>query len=183
MKFNKFLLAGATVAVLSFGVQAQEAPTNTQQGLNPTVAKTLNTFGGFLGSIVQNAQAVVESTANGVKNIANSEGGQNLKNGVVKGAKFVSTTATDGAQSVAKGFKEANENANANRENASRENNDLNVEAASVVSVSQPVVTPSIAEGFETAKGKIGGMINFLRDKAISRDVNNTNTNDTPKMN
>ena len=47
MKINKFLIAGAAVAALSFSAHAQEAPTN-QQEINPTVAKTLNTVGGFL---------------------------------------------------------------------------------------------------------------------------------------
>lgn len=261
MKFNKFLIAGAAVAILSFGAHAQEAPTNTQQEMNPTVAKTLNTFGGFLGAIVQSAKTVVDTTANGVKTMANSEGGQNIKNGVikgatfvsntasdvahseigqtvsdnavkgakfvantatdgaksianseggqnikngalkgakfvsntasdvahsevgktvtdgtVKGAKFVAHTATDGAKSVSKGFKESNENVEHNNSNI----NEPSVEAASVTSVSQPASTPSISEGFEAAKGKIGGMINFLRDKAVSRDT--TPDNETPKM-
>lgn len=189
MKINKFLIAGATVALLSFGAQAQEAP-STQQEINPTVAKTLNTFGGFLGSLVQSAKTVVDTTASGVVSIANSEGAQNIKNGAVKGAKFVSntatdvansdvgqtvtegatkgakfvaTTATDGVKAVSKGFKEANQNKTV----------EPTVEAASVTPVSQPETTPSLSEGIESAKSKIGGMISFLRDKATTKDTNN----------
>lgn len=212
MKINKFLIAGAAVAALSFGAHAQEAPTQ-QQEINPTVAKTLNTVGGFFGALAQSAKAVVDTTAHGVKTIANSEGAQNIKSGVVKGAKvvsetasdianseagqavkktandiasseagqtvkdttvkgakFVSNTATDGARAVAKGYKEVT---------TEKTNVEPTVEAASVTPVTQPAATPSLAEGVEVAKNKIGSMISFLRDKATT---NNSKDVDTPKV-
>lgn len=198
MKINKFLIAGAAVAIMSLNVQAQEAPTNNQQQINPTVAKTLSSVGGFFGSLVQGAKAVVHTTADGVKTIANSEGAQNIKNGVVKGAKvvsetasevansevgqtvkdgavkgakFVANTASDGAKAVSSGYKEATQNQNKSEEPT--------VEAASVTPVSQPTSTPSLSEGISSAKDKIGNMISFLRDKATK---SSDNTNDDTKI-
>lgn len=241
MKINKFLIAGAAVAALSFSAHAQEAPTN-QQEINPTVAKTLNTVGGFFGALAQGAKGVIDTTANGVKTIANSEGAQNIKSGVVKGAKvvsntasdianseagqavkdtavkgakfvsntasdvahseagqavkdttvkgakiiagaasdvanseagqavkdttvkgakFVASTATDGARAVSKGYTEVSNTT------------EPTVEAASVAPVNQATTTPSLSEGVEAAKNKIGSMISFLRDKATTKE--NTN--------
>lgn len=187
MKINKFLIAGAAVAALSFSAHAQEAPTN-QQEINPTVAKTLNTVGGFFGALAQGAKGVIDTTAQGVKTIANSEGAQNIKAGVVKGAKvvsetatdianseagqavkdttvkgakFVASTATDGAKAVAKGYSDVNNTT------------EPTVEAASVAPVTQETTTPSLSEGVEAAKNKIGSMISFLRDKATPKE--NTN--------
>lgn len=185
MKINKFLIVGATVAAMSLSAQAQDSPTNNQQEINPTVAKTLNTVGGFFGNLVQGAKNVVSTTADGVKTIANSEGAQNIKNGAakvansdigqsvkegaVKSANFVSTTAKEGAKAVSNGYKEV-----------SKPSNEPTVEAASVSPVNQPVNTPSLSEGVATAKNKIGSMIGFLRDKATSN--NNTNSNENSNI-
>ena len=97
MKMNKFLIAGAAIAVMSLSnAYAQEAP-NNQQEINPTVQKTLNTVGGFFGNLVQSAKNVGGTVVDGAKTIANSEGAQNIK----KGAKYVAETATDGAKVIA----------------------------------------------------------------------------------
>lgn len=196
MKINKFLIVGVAVAAMSLSAHAQEAPNNNQQEINPTVAKTLNTVGGFFGQLVQGAKTVVTTTADGVKTIANSEGAQNIKSGVMKGAKvvsntasdvansdigqsvkegavksarYVSTTAQEGAKAVTNGYKEV-----------SNQNSEPTVEAASVSPVTQPTTTPTLAEGVESAKNKIGSMISFLRDKATNN--NNENNNDGPKV-
>lgn len=196
MKINKFLIVGVAIAAMSLSAHAQETPSNNQQEINPTVAKTLNTVGGFFGSLVQGAKTVVTTTADEVKIIANSQGAQNLKNGVMKGtqvvsntasdvansdigqsvkegavksAKFVSTTAQEGAKSISTGYKEVSNES------------EPTIEAASMSSVSQPTTTPTLSEGVATAQKKIGSMIGFLRDKAkLSND--NTNTNDNSKV-
>lgn len=189
MKINKFLIAGAAVAALSLSAHAQEAPANNQQEINPTVAKTLHTVGGFFGSLVQGAKTVGNTAVDGVKTIANSDGAQNIKNGVmkvansevgqtvkegaVKSAKFVANTASDGAKAVSNGYKEVSaQNQNTNTEPT--------VEAASVTPVTQAASTPSLSEGVTSAKNKIGSMISFLRDKATSKDT--TNDNDGTKI-
>lgn len=195
MKINKFLITGVAIAAMSLSVHAQEAP-NNQQEINPTVAKTLNTVGGFFGSLVQGAKNVAITTADGVKTMSNSEGAQNIKNGVMKGARVVSDTATDVAnsdigQSVKQGAvksanfvsttaKEGVKAVSSGYKDVSNQNNEPVVEAASISPVTQPATTPTLSEGVATAKNKIGGMINFLREKATSN--NNTNDNDGPKV-
>lgn len=189
MKINKFLIAGAAVAALSLSAHAQEAPTNNQQEMNPTVSKTLHTVGGFFGSLVQGAKTVGNTAVDGVKTIANSDGAQNIKNGVmkvansevgqtvkegaVKSAKFIANTASDGAKAVSNGYKEVTaQNQNTNTEPT--------VEAASVTPVNQAASTPSLSEGVTSAKNKIDSMISFLRDKATSKET--TNDNDGTKI-
>ena len=59
MKMNKFLIVGAIAAMSLSSAYAQEAPNNNQQEINPTVQKTLNTVGGFFGSLVQSEASVI----------------------------------------------------------------------------------------------------------------------------
>lgn len=208
MKMNKFLIAGAAIAVMSLSnAYAQEAPSNNQQEMNPTVQKTLNTVGGFFGNLVQSAKNVGGTVVDGAKTIANSEGAQNIKKGAkyvadtavdgakavansevgqsvtdtsVKGAKYVAETATDGAKVVAStAVKGAKAVSKGYKDATKTSTEEPKVEAASVSTVEQPQSNTSLSEGVEAAKSKIGSMISFLRDKA----TNNTNENDNaPKM-
>ena len=101
--------------------------------------------------------------------------GQSVTDTTITSAKFVATTATDGVKAVSQGFKDTNANVL----------NDSNkfeptVEAASINSVSQPTSLPSVEQGFESAKNKIGSIINLLRDKAISKDNTQDNKKESP---
>lgn len=207
MKMNKFLIAGAAIAAMSFSsAYAQEAPSN-QQEMNPTMQKTLGAVGGFFGNLVQGAKAVGGTVVDGAKTIANSEGAQNIKKGAkyvadtatdgakyvanseigqsvadtsVKGAKYVAETATDGAKVVAStAVKGAKAVSKGYKEATKPTVEEPKIEAASVSNVEQPQSNTSLSDGVEAAKSKIGSMISFLRDKASSNTTENDNT---PKM-
>ena len=161
MKINKFLIVGATMVALTLSAHAEDNNTN-QQEINPTVATTLSSVGGFFGNLAQGAKKVATTAVDSAKSVANSEAGQKITDNAVKGAKFLANTATDGAHAVAKGYKEST----AKKDETSQPT----VEAASVTPVNTAESTPSLSEGVSAAKNKIGNMIGFLRDKATSHN-------------
>ena len=200
MKINKFLIVGATMVALTLSAHAEHNNTN-QQEINPTVATTLSSVGGFFGNLAQGAKFVANTVVDSAHAVANSEVGQKIGDTAVKGANFVANTATDGAHAVANSevgqkigdtaVKGANFVANTATDGAHAvakgykestakkdETSQPTVEAASVTPVNTAESTPSLSEGVSAAKNKIGNMIGFLRDKATSHN----DSDSTPKI-
>jgi hypothetical protein len=158
MKLKSFLTISALAASVLIMAPAH-AEDNSPENNNQAQAQLTQTFSNFFGGLKAGVIKIGDTVQQGGQKLSENTGvnTESVKSGTQKVGVFVGKTL----QSAGKGLQ--------NLSTPSTEQ--PKIEAASMNgSASQPATTPSLEEGFSSAKDKVSGLMSSLRKKMAENE-------------